>query len=131
MPQKSFLKTKLENGNWLCFGCITKDLPFSHIDNNELFLELENKTNLLNATPSFTIQSLLDVMPGQNFETDEFLGETITSKYFTPAEHLQAKILKSKFSILHINIASLSAHIDELRNLLYVLDHLFDIIGVS
>ena len=129
--QKSFLDTKRKNENWLCFGCITKDLPFSHIDNNELFLELENKTKLLNSTPSFTIQSLLDEMPGQNFETDEFMSETITSRYFTPAEFLQAKIPKSKFSMLHINIASLGAHIDELRNLLCALDHPFDIIGIS
>ena len=42
-------------------------LPFSHIDNNELFLEMENKTELIDTTPSFSIQSLLDEMPGQNF----------------------------------------------------------------
>ena len=129
--QKSFLDKKLKNENWLCFTCTTNVLPFSHIDNNELFLELENKTKLLNSTPSFTIQSLLDEMPGQNFETDEFMGETITSKYFTPAELLQAKLPKNKFSMLHINIASLGAHIDELRNLLQALDHPFDIIGIS
>ena len=77
------------------------------------------------------MQSLLDEMPGQNFETDEFIGKTITSKYFAPAEFLQAKLPQSKFSMLHINIASLSAHIDELRNLLTALDHSFDMIGIS
>ena len=61
-------------------------MPFSHIDNNELFLEMHNKTNLINSTPSITIQSLLDQMPEQNFETDEFMSETISSKYFTPSE---------------------------------------------
>ena len=70
-------------------------------------------------------------MPGQNFETDEFMGKTITSKYFTPAEFLQAKLPQRKFPMLHINIASLSAHIEELRNLLNALDHSFDIIGIS
>ena len=45
-------------------------LPFSGIDNNELFLELQNKPNWISITPSFTIQSLIDQMPGQNFETD-------------------------------------------------------------
>ena len=60
-------------------------LPFSDVDNNELFLEKENKAKLLNSTPSFTIQSLLDEMPGPNFKSDEFMG-----KAFTPAEFLQA-----------------------------------------
>ena len=60
----------------------------SHIDNNELFLEMENKTELIDSTSSFTIQSLLNKMPGQNFETDEFMSESISSKYFTLSEFL-------------------------------------------
>ena len=109
---------------------------FSHLDNNELFLEMENKANLLNSTPSFTIQSLLDEMPGQNFETNDFMGENMSSKYFIPAEFLECKFPPNKFppnkfSMFHINISSLSKHIDELRNLLFVLSHPFDIIGVT
>ena len=106
-------------------------MPFSSVDNNELYLEMENKANLMNSTPSFSIQSLLDEMPGQNFETDEFLSDTISSKYFTPAEFLQSKLPPNKFSMLHINISSLSKHIDELRNLLLVLSHPFDVIGIT
>ena len=113
------------------FQVCIKLLAFSHLDNNELFLEMENKANLLNSTPSFTIQSLLDEMPGQNFETNDFLAENISSKYFTPAEFLECKFPPNKFSMLHINISSLSKHIDELRNLLFVLSHPFDIIGVT
>ena len=64
-------------------------MPFSDLDNNELFLEINNlsdpKSDYVNSMPSFTIQSLLDQMPGQNFETDEFMSETISSKYFTPS----------------------------------------------
>ena len=33
--------------------------------------------------------------------------------------------------MLHINISPLGKHIDELRNLLFVLSHPFDIIGVT
>ena len=33
--------------------------------------------------------------------------------------------------MFHINIASLSLHIDDLRTLLHVLDHQFDVIAVS
>ena len=106
-------------------------MPFSCVDNNELLLEMENKANLINSTPSFTIQSLLDDMPGQNFDTDEFMSESISSKYLKPSEFLECKLPSNKFSLLHINIASLSKHIDELRNLLHVLSHPFDVIGIT
>ena len=35
------------------------------------------------------------------------------------------------FSMIHINIASLSKHIEELRSLPSVLNHPFDIIGIT
>ena len=105
-------------------------MPFSHIDNNELFLELENKSSLINTTPSFTIQSLLHQMPGQNFETDEFMSESISPKYFTPSEFFEQKFSAKTFSMIHINIASLSKHIDGLRSFICTLNHPFDVIGV-
>ena len=58
--------------------------------------------------PSFTIQTLLGKMPGNRDEqTDEFLSDTIISKYFSPSEFLTPKIPKKSFSMLHLNIASL------------------------
>ena len=70
-------------------------LPFSNLDNNELSLEVNNlsvsKSDDLISMPSFTIQSLLHQMPGQNFETDVLMSETILSKYFTPSEFLESK----------------------------------------
>ena len=129
--KNKFLDLKLKNEKWVCFNCVSNLMPFSRVDNNELFLEMENKANLINSTPSFSIESLLDEMPGQNFETDEFMSDTISSKYFTPAEFLECKLPQNKFSMLHINISSLSKHIDELRNLLLVLSHPFDAIGVT
>ena len=88
ISKASFLLLKQKGEHWKCFDCMANVLPFSHIDNNELFLEMENKTELIDTTPSFTIQSLLDKMPGQNFETDKFMSESISSKYFTPSEFL-------------------------------------------
>ena len=37
----------------------------------------------------------------------------------------------SDFSLLHLNIASLSKHFDDLQNFLTLLDHKFDIIGIT
>ena len=64
-------------------------------------------------------------------ETDEFLSDSIDSKYYKPEEFIAAKIPKNTFSILHLNIASLQAHIDDLKNLLAILDHPFHIIGIT
>ena len=64
-------------------------------------------------------------------ETGEFESETVNSKYFSPNEFLSRKFSKSKFSILHLNIASLQLHINELRTLLSLLNHPFDIIAIS
>ena len=85
-----------------------------------------------NISPSYTIQTLLDKIPGTSHSgNDDFLSDSITSKYFTPSEFITSKPDKNDFSILHINIASLSLHIDDLKMLLKLLDHPFDIIGVS
>jgi hypothetical protein len=49
----------------------------------------------LSNLPSFSIQSLLDEMPeGQHFETDEFLNNSIESKYYTPAQFISEKFSK-------------------------------------
>ena len=119
--------------------CSSNLFPFSNLDNNELYLEMQATpippppptSDFVQGMPSFTIQSLLDEMPGQNFETDEFMSESIPSKYFTPSQFLETKLPKNMFSMININIASLSKHIDELRNLLSVLNHPFDIIGIT
>ena len=53
------------------------------------------------------------------------------SKYYTPSEFLSAKISRDTFTMFHINIASLSLHLDDLKTFLKILDHPFDIIAVS
>ena len=84
----------------------------------------------LQSHPAFSIQTLLDKFPG-SFSCEDFSFETGESKYYTPSEFFSAKFKKNSFSILHINIVSLSAHIDELKTLLSFLDHPFDVIGIS
>ena len=122
--------------NWLCDGCLITALPFSNLDNPRLGLLLQAKEdpNLdnLNLFPSFTIRSLLDKIPGNiTIQTDDFLSDSIESKYYTPDEFISSKINKQCFSVFHLNIASLSGHIDDLKALLAILDHPFNIIGIS
>ena len=72
----------------------------------------------------------MDKFPG-TFSVEDFSFDTGTSKYFTPSQFISAKFEKNSFSALHINIVSLSAHIDDLKTLLGCLEHPFDIIGIS
>ena len=120
--------------SWSCNNCISASMPFVGIDNEKLRLTLQAKDVLsgenLRSHPSFSLQTLLDKFPG-TLSCEDFTSDAATSKYYTPSEFLSAKFKKKSFSVLHINIASLSAHIDELKNLLNFLDHPFDIIGIS
>ena len=128
---------KLTNpGLWECSQCSIKALPFSSTNQNAFLLTLdgssEENIESLDKVPSFTLQSLLDDIPGQKFNnTDEFLSDSIKSRYYNPGEFVHHKFPQNKFSLIHLNIASLQKHIDELRSLLAGLKHKFDIICIS
>ena len=126
----SYLKSK----EWICNKCICSSLPFEGIDNEKLKITNQGKDiefgEHLQSHPAFSIQTLLDKFPG-SFSCEDFSFDTGVSKYYTPSEFLSSKFKKNGFSILHINIVSLSAHIDELKTLLSFLDHPFDVIGIS
>ena len=103
---------------------MANSLPFADPDEKETYLEFNisriSDSNWINK-PTFTIQSLLDQIPGQKSESDEFLSNSISSKCYKPSEFLECKLPANNFTMSHINIASLSKHIDELRSLLRVL----------
>ena len=120
---------------WTCSKCLFSELPFHKSTNEDLFSILSglNKTNsdFLNNFPSFNMQSLLDQLPGEKFANDDFISNTITSRYSTPIGFEQEKLKKRQLSMTHLNIASLQLHIEELRSLLLVLDHPFDLIAIT
>ena len=124
----------LKSNEWVCKKCTISSLPFANIDNEQLKLtNLGKNFNFgehIQSHPTFSIQTLLDKFPG-TFSSDDFSFETGVSKYYTPSEFFSAKFVQNHFSVLHINIVSLSAHIDELKTLLSFLNHSFDIIGIS
>ena len=122
--------------SWSCDYCITKILPFYNQKNEELFLTMQAKEDNfgehINLIPSFTIQTLLDNISGEGWNNeDNYIFDLTHSQYYTPSEFLSSKFPKESFSMFHINIASLSFHLDDLKMLLSILDHPFDIIAVS
>ena len=88
----------LNSPHWQCDNCVTQELPFSCINDNELNAIRhgfrDSYSEILAALPGFTIQSLLDQMPAQKFNTDEFLSYSINSKYYSPTDFIDAKLSK-------------------------------------
>ncbi len=105
------------------------------LDNNTFLLTQQGLSDTsiedLSNVPSFSMKSLLDKMPGQRFSTDEFMSDSIMSKYLTAGEYLNFGKNNNHFSVFHLNIASLQKHIDELRSLLFGLKHKFKVICIS
>ena len=119
--------------SWECAQCLLKNLPFPNLDDENLKITLHAKDipfgDYLSLFPSFHIRSLIQNI-GEN-NTDDYIGELTNSKYYTPSEFLSAKISRDTFTMFHINIASLSLHLDDLKTFLKILDHPFDVIAVS
>ena len=67
-----------------------------------------------------------------DFENNDLSSSTVNSKYYNIKELNSLKPDKlSSFGLLHVNIASLDAHIDDLRTVLSRSKFNFDIIGIS
>ena len=114
----------------MCNACLNKHLPFFKVTNNDFLNNFNDKLNAGNL-PSFKIQSLLDEIKKNENEDNSFLSDSIKSSYFTPSEFVENKFTKKAFSIIHLNVASLGRHIDELKSLLFNLKHEFDVITLS
>ena len=122
--------------DWICMGCTMKILPFSNINDENMKLANQGLNDediefVLDKCPSFSIKSLLDKMPGQKIDSDQFMSNTIHSKYYTASDFLSAKFSSTNFAIFHLNISSLQKHIDELRSLLTCTNSNFDVICIS
>ena len=75
-----------------------------------------------------SIQNIVDL------DDDDFdeMSTQVNSKYFEINELNSLKLdLPSSFGLFHVNIASLNAHIDDLKSVLARLNFNFDIIGIS
>ena len=56
---------------------------------------------------------------------------SVSCDYYTPYELNKIKVKQEDLSVLHLNISSLSVHIDDLKNFLSELRIKFDIICIS
>ena len=96
---------------WQCDICVSKHLPLANVNDNDYNMARhgfsDNFKDTLSNLPSFTIQSLLDKMPGQSFSTDDFFSSSIDSKYYTPSDFIDSRFSVKPFSVINLNITSI------------------------
>ena len=120
-----------------CMLCIMEEnsqiYPYFFLDKSELLdlngIDLPSQLNFLE---SYEIKSKLANMPNlHDFDMDDNLIHKVNSKYYDIIDLPQIKKNSHAFSIFHLNIRSLSAHLEELQLLLNALKINFDVIGIS
>ena len=110
----NYEKLKIDPNPWLCPLC-AEEIPFFALTNNAL------KNLLQNSFPKTSILKKVDqktkIHLGKFKELNQVLNETennICCDYFEINEFKKIKIKLHDFSLLHLNISSLSSHINEL-----------------
>ena len=126
------LKDNENSEIWMCICCRTSAFPFSNLDADGLPYDddnvhkLENLNVRLNANDKKTLE-LINNLITQN--TDPESEEKPFCNYYTTRKFCNSKFQSKKsLSILHLNIASLQNHFDDLLVLLDTLDFTFDIL---
>ena len=117
----------------ICIKCNKENFPF-YTDNN--ISETYNKEFLASDTIKFFFKGinhlnneLLNNIDDNDGDFD--LTPIIDCKYLDLDSFKIFKEDKTKFSLVHLNIASLSLHKEELENVLNILNFKFDVIGIS
>ena len=119
---------------WYCPYCIM-ELPFFTVKNNDLQKLLsQSHNNHPNQIPRKMNKKIKEFLKkfremSQIFEQSE---NPLSCDYYDISDFKKLKINKQQdLSILHLNISSISAHIDDLRTFLNLAHHKFDIICIS
>ena len=115
----------------MCLRCQSSTFSFSEQSNSEISLINSGFNNYLfsKETNIFPDENQFNSIGTPFNDSDQPVP--IDSKYYDINDFNKLNIYKnSSIAILHINIASLSKHFDDLQNFLSLLKHSFDIIGI-
>ena len=124
---------------------MTQNLPFSNSSEADFYTLIKCgtiiDTSLLEKSDLKIIESQDYIKKLNNYLSQTFLSpeeesedniSPINCNYYSPEEFTKCKFNESKsFSIVHLNIHSITRHIDTLRCLLKILNYKFDIIIIS
>ena len=136
---------------WYCIICTSETFPFSLLTDIQLILHLSSNTNInfdvhppnLSLSPNPTnvnifndidsyISSQIPLGNKNDDHDDTILFPQVNCKYYDIDEFCSSKFNNNdSFSLFHLNIASLTAHFDELNTMINLLDFDFNIIGIT
>jgi len=131
---------------YFTFNICTDSLPFCHLDDDEFSVAIYE---LANGTVNFNSDRLLslkfnplipgkrnlalssDLDPDSNFNFDMFRCDYFTESQFNELFHKTRSSFSNCFSLLHLNVRSLSRNYDNFTSFLANIEGTFSIMGVS
>ena len=124
---------------WFCPKCIDTSLPFyqgtitNSSDSKPKVSSCSNVNDEFKSLMSELNEVVDDALVIDDDNEPDFINLNSTScKYLEYQDfNTLSQNTKSKFSIFHLNIASMAKHFDELNTLLSLLNHNFSFIGIS
>ena len=136
---------KIQNSSHFCNKCIDAIFPFSKLSNNEFTLlnsfgilnvhDDENDIDFLSPSQNARLKTINEVLhkPLDDNDNDEdSIHQTMNCNYYSPDEFVKSNFVESKtFSVFHLNIHSITKHIDELRICVAILNLRFDVIAIT
>ena len=129
--KQTYEMLKKDNSQWFCIVCMKELFPFSDLNDNDLIATTLGKQIKFTSISKKRISEKKTFLNSINTESENNTDENI-SKYFEPNEiTIPKNDPKTTLNILHLNISSLPAHVNELQTLLSFCTVDFDIIGIS
>ena len=113
----TYKKLQKDKSPWFCINCIKSQLPFQ----SQVNIDLQSEHNSL-AAKKAKLEEIFE-----HLDLDEDCPST---EFYTPCEFSKLNLEKSHLYI-HLNISSLSFHIDELHLLLSQIKHRPKIIAIT
>ena len=135
IDNSSYEKLKKSFSMYFCKICLESALPFQELNDDQFFLcqkgfPNEDVKSTCQLFPSHKINTLFKEINNFNQSNFEDESPSIDCKYYN-ADEIDNHFNASKFSLFHLNIASLGCHKDELEELLSIIEFKPDIIGLS
>ena len=115
----------------MCKTC-DKSMPFSSVSITNNQHSNLNRELLASEDMKMLFKGINEINSNNIVSEDDFdLTPIMDCKYIDVESFKTLKISKNSFSIIHLNIASLRKHKEELETILSKIGHKFDVIGIS
>ena len=120
---------------WFCKKCISDIFPFTSLDEFEFdtLLHSDRPSDIELRPPLDIMSKISDLNNLDNSGIESNIPNPINSVYYYPSDFQKLNLSSSStyFSLFHVNLNSLDAHLDDLQTTLASLKFPFQISGIS